>query len=61
MQVHVLRPGLIDKATDASLPGENRIIVQVDDEIVGKANVQFLVVAMVLLGAFSILKSFMLL
>ena len=49
MQIHVLRPSLIDKATDAGLPGENGIVVRVDDEVVGKANAQFLVVAMVLL------------
>jgi len=55
MQIHVLRPGLIDKVIDAGLPGENRIVVQVDDEIVGKANVRFLVVAMVFLGGHSFL------
>ena len=44
MQIHVLRPSLIDKATYAGLLGENRIVLHVDDEVMGQANFQFLVV-----------------
>ena len=56
IQVHVLGPGRIDKATNASLPGENRIIVEVDDEMVAEANLEFLVVAIVLLSGHSFLE-----
>ena len=56
IQVHVLGPGRIDEATNASLPGENRIIVEVDDEMVAEANLEFLVVAIVLLSGHSFLE-----